>query len=274
MATKKESSFSNFFELRGELDKWHDRLVFALGSVLVLIIWQILCSSGTIPKSVLPSPVSILFAFKELHFENAFVRNMGYTYKLNLLGTIEAIIVGVPVGFILGLFPVCRSMTKRYIDLLRFLPLTALIGMFMCWFGIESNMKVQFLAFSIFVYILPQVITRIDEIDEVYIQTVKTLGASKWQTIKTVFFPLAMGKVFEDIRILSALSWTYIIVAETVNSGQGGIGALAQTFAGKARNDKVFAILITITIIGFIQDAVLIWMGKKLFPWLRTNKGR
>jgi len=99
------------------------------------------------------------------------------------------------------------------------------MGMFIIWFEIEDQMKIAFLTFGIIVYILPVVVQWIDEFGDVYLKTVFTLGATDWQTIRTVYIPAVMSKLVDDIRGLTAISWTYIIIAELLNR-QGGIGSL------------------------------------------------
>lgn len=219
-----------------------------------------------ISRAILPSPISVLASFKELHFEDMLVRNTLYSIKLNLLGYIEAIVISILLGFIIGLIPFFKSLLNRYIEAIRFLPLTAVTGLFIAWFGIETNMKVQFLAFGIIVYLLPVVVYRISQIDNIYLQTAYTMGASNWQMVRKVYWPFVTSRIFDDIRVLTAISWTYIIVAELVNK-TGGVGALIYTAARQSRLDKVFAILIVIIIIGVLQDRLFVWLDKVLFPY-------
>jgi NitT/TauT family transport system permease protein len=256
---------NDLFKLRGSLPKQTFGIIEMLGIILLLCIWQLIVTFHLVPLSLFPSPASVLHAFKELHFEDALVRNSLFSIQLNLLGYIEAIAIAIPLGFIIGLFPLFRGLFNRNVEALRFVPLTAVTGLFIAWFGIETNMKVQFLAFGIIVYLLPIVVQRIDEVEEVYLQTVFTLGASKWQIIRTVYIPAVLSKVSEDIRVLVAISWTYIIVAELVNKS-GGIGSLAYIAARQSRIDKVFAILIVIIFIGFVQDKLFVGLDKLLFP--------
>ena len=185
---------------------------------------------------------------------------------LNVFGYIEAVLVCVPLGFLIGLFPFFKGLFSRQVDAIRFIPLTAITGLFIVWFGIEDTMKIQFLAFGIAVYLLPVVVQRIDQVEKVYQQTAFTLGASKWQTIRTVFFPAVFSKLFDDIRVLVAISWTYIIVAEMVNK-TGGIGAMLYSAARQSRIDKVFALLFLIILVGFIQDKIFKAVDKYLFPY-------
>lgn len=254
-----------FFELRGELSKANKMIVQIVGLFMFIFVWHCL-SIYVDSEAVLPSPWKVLIAFQELYTQDLLAYNAMSSIQLNLHGYMKAILFCIPIGFIIGLFPLFKELTERYVNALRYIPLTAVTGLFIAWYGIEYNMKVQFLAFGIIVYLLPVVVQRIVEVEKVYHQTAYTLGASKWQIIKSVYFPSVISRVSDDIRVLTAISWTYIIVAEMVNN-QGGIGGLIFTAARQSRLDKVFAILIVIIIIGFIQDKIFQWLDKKLFPY-------
>lgn len=183
---------------------------------------------------------------------------------LNIKGYFWAIFIAIPIGFLIGLLPIFRGLFSKQVDALRYLPLTALTGLFIVWFGIEDQMKIAFLAFGILVYLLPVVVQRIDEVKDVYLKTVFTLGASDWQTIKSVYMPSVLSKLIDDIRVLTAISWTYIIIAELINR-QGGIGSMIYIKARQGEIEKVFAILIVIILIGFMQDRIFVYLDKRLF---------
>jgi NitT/TauT family transport system permease protein len=256
----------SFFALRGTLDPKAQVVVEIAGVLCLLLIWSLVCSVGGIPPTILPSPTDVLTCIPELHFKDAMVRNLGYSMYLNVAGYLEAVAICLPLGFLIGLFPLFKGLFSRQVDAIRFIPLTAITGLFIVWFGIEDTMKIQFLAFGIIVYLLPVVVQRVDGVERVYQQTAFTLGASTWETIRTVFFPAVFSKLFDDIRVLVAISWTYIIVAEMVNK-TGGIGAMLYSAARQSRIDKVFALLFLIILVGFIQDKIFKALDKKLFPY-------
>ncbi|MEM7101885.1 MAG: ABC transporter permease subunit [Bacteroidota bacterium] len=222
---------------------------------------------------ILPSPVHVIKSFKELHFEDYLVVNTGKSIWLNFLGYLLAIAVSIPIGFALGLIPFFRGLFNRTFDAFRFIPLTAVTGIFIMWFGFDNQMKVAFLAFGIIVYLVPVVVQRIDEVQSVYLRTVFTLGANSWQTIKTVYWPSVLSRLFDDIRVLTAISWTYITIAELLNKS-GGIGELIWLARRQSRMDKAFAVLVIIVLIGIFQDKLFFWLDKKLFPHKHMNKGK
>jgi NitT/TauT family transport system permease protein len=235
-----------------------------LGFALSLAIWWLM-SIHIASKSILPNPLDVVKSAHDLYEHDDLIGHMLFSIGLNVWGYMEALLFAVPLGFLIGLFGVFESLLRRQIDALRFVPLTAMIGLFIAWFGIGSSMKAHFLAFGIFVYLLPVVVQRVKDLDHVYVQTAYTLGASKTQTILKVFLPGVFSALMDDIRVLVAISWTYIIAAEIINM-TGGVGALIQASARQSRIDKVFALIFIIILIGIIQDRLFRFIDKILFP--------
>jgi NitT/TauT family transport system permease protein len=250
------------FALRGKLPPKTRLVIEFVGLAVILITWWLVVTTGLVSARMLPSPVSVISSYGELVGQDHLVRNLLFSLMLNVLGYIEAILIALPLGFLIGLQPIPRALFERYITAGRFLPLSAVVGLFILWFGMYTNMKVQFLALGIIVYLLPMVIQRVDEVDQIYHDTVKTLGASKWQAVTSVFIPGAYSKISDDIRVIVAISWTYIIIAEVVNRTQGGIGALCYSVSRAARPDKVFAILAVIILVGIIQDKLFLFLDR------------
>lgn len=235
---------------------------------------------GYVSKAVLPPPLEVLKSFDDLHYDkkevdgeivrtvkkNSVIFETGYSLWLNILGYVEAVLLSIIMGFLIGLIPFCRALLSRWVNAIRFVPLTAVTGLFIAWFGIDSNMKVQFLAFGIFVYLLPVVVQRIDEVQKTYLQTAYTLGASKWQQITSVYWPSVVSRIIDDIRVLTAISWTYIIIAEMLNQ-TGGIGALIHLSGRASQLDQVFALLLVIIVIGVLQDRLFVFLDKVMFKF-------
>ncbi len=220
----------------------------------------------------LPSPFTVVKAIPTMFKEDKLIPNIFKSIKLNIFGYIIAIFVSLVVGFLLGLIPLFRGLFNRLIDAGRFIPLTAVTGIFILWLGIDNEMKVTFLAFGILVYLIPVVVQRIDEVQSVYLHTVYTLGASAWQTVRSVYIPYVLSKLIDDIRVLTAISWTYITIAEMLNKS-GGIGELIWEAKRQSRLDKAFAVLVIIVLIGILQDRLFVFLNQILFPHkLAENK--
>jgi len=215
---------------------------------------------------ILPTPMAVAQAYPWLFGEKELASNALKSIWLNLQGYFWAVLMSLLFGFIVGLLPIARGLFGKQVDLMRYLPLSAMVGLFIAWFGIGSEMKIAFLAFGIFVFMMPVVIERVSEVKDVYLRTVFTLGATDWQTIKSVYIPSVMSKFIGDIRVLTAISWTYIIIAEVLNSSEGGLGAMVWKMRRQSDLPGVFAVLFLVILIGFLQDRLFAYLDKRLFP--------
>jgi len=186
----------------------------------------------------------------------------------NLQGYFWAVFFALLIGIPIAISPIAKAMFSRQIDTLRYVPLTALTPIFLVIFRPEASeaMKISFLAFGILVYLLPVVMQRLWETEDVYLKTAYTLGASDWQLVKSVYIPAVLSKLIDDIRVLTAISWTYIIIAE-VYYRTDGLGSYSYILGRQGNVAGVFAVLIMIVIIGYLQDQFFAYMNRRLFPY-------
>ena len=256
------------FKLRGTYSSQQGIIFGFIGFLVTLMIWIFFTSGGEpiVPSGILPTPAKVLGAFGDLMSDNELFKNLCLSLGYNFGGYIIALAIALPFGFLIGLYPVLNAAFKAQVDAIRFIPLTAITGLFIVAFGIGASSKINFLAFGIIIYLTPIIVQRISEVSDVFLKTVYTIGATDWQTIRTVYMPAVLSKLSDDIRVLTAISWTYIIVAEGIAS-QGGLGSLIYNVGRKqGRPDKTFAILIIFILIGLVQDRLFVYLDKRFFP--------
>jgi len=238
------------------------------GWIILFIIWYAVTNFGLINNHVMPTPKKTWDSFVEMQKDDNLFGNILFSIRINLVGYLKCIISALIVGFGIGLFPNVRKMFSQQVNALRFVPITALMGIFIAISGLTIITKINFLAFGIWVYLVPVVVQRIDEVNEVHLQMMKTLGANFWQTVRYVIWPSVIARLSDDIRILVGISWTYIIVAELAGI-QGGLGSLI--FLGERQSNvgKVYSVIFIIVAIGILQDALFRLIDKLLFRFKR-----
>lgn len=266
------------FNLEGKLSKKLDSSIFFIGIGILILFWYIISVNGIINTKILPNPIDVVTSYKVMALDLDLLPNMWYSIKLNFLGYFYALIIAIPLGFMIGLSPLGKALFNRIFNAFRFIPLPATSGIFIAIFGLGFNMKANFLSFGILIYILPVVIQRIMELqnpsndkDYVFLQTIKTLGASWTQKIRYVYVPYVMRKISDDIRVLTAISWTYISIVEILNK-DGGIGAMINTLSRQSRTAEVYALIFLIVIIGILQDTLFKYLDRLFFPSKYTKK--
>lgn len=253
-----------FVVLKGEPKK--KTLWLILGVIIFLASWYLLVYFKHYKPSVLPYPHKVLMSYPELITKYHLMRHLGYSILLNILGYTEAVVASILIGYALGLCPTLRGMFEPILTASRFLPLPSILGIMTGIFGIALNMKVQFLALGIAVYLVPVVIQRIIEVPQVYLDTSLTCGASKWQAIKTVIIPETIPRIFIDIIVLIAISWTYIVIAEMINASDGGIGSMIFVSQKLQRGDMLIAVILVILFWGVFQDKMMKLIYKIRYP--------
>ena len=222
---------------------------------------------------LLPPPQRVFGSFPALlnpparSVTGGLIPNAALSIWRNLQGYFWAVFLSLLIGIPIAVSPLARAMFSRQIDTLRYVPLTAVTPLFLIAFDSSQSeaLKVSFLAFGILVYLLPVVMQRLWETEDVYLKTAFTLGATDWQLVKSVYLPSVLAKLIDDIRVLTAISWTYIIIAESINR-DGGLGSLLYILARQGNIASAYAVLITIVIIGYLQDQLFAYMNRRLFP--------
>jgi len=252
--------------VREAISNHRARLLALAGLATFAGLWCLLSYADIIPSVILPSPTEVLRAFPELHSEEALVRSGAWSLYRVGMGFALSAAVAIPLGLLMGTFPAVKAFFAPLVDPLRFLPISALVPLFLVWFGIEETMKIMLLFVGTFVYLLPLVVEAVENVDEVYLQTATTLGASRWQLVSQVLIPGSLPAIGEALRVMNGIGWTYVILAEIVNA-RYGLGHLITVAGKRSHVDQIFAGVIVILLIGVLTDQLIRLVNKRLFAW-------
>lgn len=256
------------FELRGQLPKASKIQIGLLGLAAIILVWWAAVQTHIFNPQIIPSPVAIIGCLPELIVRDRLFSNLGLTVFMNIASWVEGALIALPIGFMIGMFPLFDALFGGYIQATRYIPLTATIVLFMAAFGIFMFMKVQFLTFAILVYLITAVVGRIRETPQIYVDAVKTLGANQWQIIKTVFIPQVLSRVFNDFINIVAISWTYAVYVELINKQEGGVGALIYNlYFRQNESEKLYALILIMVAVGYCFDLLLKQIDRKVFPF-------
>ena len=253
-------------KVREPITNQRARMLALVGLATFAGLWCLLSYADVVPTVILPSPTEVLRAFPTLHSEEALVRSAGWSLYRVTMGFLLSAAVAIPLGLLMGTFPAVKAFFAPLVDPLRFLPISALVPLFLVWFGIEETMKIMLLFVGIFVYLLPLVVEAVENVDEVYLNTATTLGASRWQLVSQVLIPASSPAIGEALRVMNGIGWTYVILAEIVNAPYG-LGHLITVAGKRSHVDQIFAGVIVILLVGVMTDQLIRMVNKSLFSW-------
>jgi ABC-type nitrate/sulfonate/bicarbonate transport system permease component len=242
--------------------------------VILVFVWVLLTNgkheNRMISPLILPSPYEVLASFKSLWFEAELSRSIVASTLRVICGFLAGLLVAFPLGLSMGSFSKVKAMFNPFMTFAAYLPIPALLPLTMSLFGIGELQKVMFLALAFFIYLLPLFVKTVDEVDNIYLQTAFTLGATKWQTVRRVLLGISSPKLFHAMRLGFGVGWTYIILAEMVAADRG-LGQIIIVAQRRGPREHIYLVLVVIVIIAYFTDKLWVKLGRKLFPYLEEK---
>lgn len=240
-----------------------------IGVVVVLLVWFALSASGWISANKLPSPLSVIKALGYLSWHEG--RSLLFDATLWSVGRVAAagvlvVLVGVPLGIVMGASPKFNALLSPLIDPFRSAPVVALLPILVMWLGIGESMKIAFLFIGAVVYLVPMVRDAIQAVPQSYWTGARDLGATPWECIRHAVMPIAMPRIADAIIVSVSVMWTYITVAEYVNA-KVGLGQLIQNARRFSAMDQVFAGIIVIMALALLTYQLMRYAKRRLYPW-------
>jgi NitT/TauT family transport system permease protein len=237
---------------------------------LVLGAWCLISYGGLAPADFLPSPTETIRGTLQLFIQYDLMSAILVSTRRILIAFALASSIALPLGILMGAFTPIHHVFEPVMAPLRYMPISAFIPLLILWFGIYEKQKIAFLFLGVFVYLLPVVVSAIRIVPEELVQTALTLGASKWQVIRTVLMPAALPEIFDSFRVMNAISWTYVILAEAVNP-EHGLGYMVELARTHQKASWSFAGLLVIGGIGLLTDLIIRSLSKMMFRWREVD---
>lgn len=258
------------FRLRAPITPLERLFAGAVFVALLLGAWTLatrgVAEERFISPAILGSPEEVARSFHTLWFERGLTRNVVASLWRVVQGFGLAILVGGPLGVACGAFPRANAFFAPFTVFGRNVPVSALVPLTLIWFGIDELQKVMFIFVATVAFVVFDVARAVASVEERYVQTARTLGASSAQVLFKVLVPLSLPEIFGSLRLLFGIAFGYIILAEMVNM-TGGLGALILTSQRRGPMEHVYLILIVITLVAYAIDRALLATAKALFPY-------
>jgi NitT/TauT family transport system permease protein len=262
--------FDKLFRIRKETSP-RARLALALCSwALVVLAWFLLTQWNILPPFSLPKPAGVVQAFLHLWTDYDLVGNVFQSWWRIAQAFAWCTIVAIPLGLLMGSFKWLHDFVNPVAAPMRSMPITAFLPAFIALFGMEEGMKVAFLWFGMFFYLLAVVVEEVNRVDDALLETAYTLGAKQRHAL-WLMFRASFPAIFGSFRILYDIGWTYVILAEMVNSRKG-VGYMVEAARKVLDFERVYAGIIAIGFAAFLFRWLLTVLERQLFPWRRSTR--
>lgn len=242
------------------------------GPVLVLIVWQVLCSTGVFSSVEIASPLAVLDAARELWSPPVLPTNI----LVSLERVAEGLILGVAAGVLLavasGLLRIGEDLLDPVLQAARAVPILGLVPLAIIWFGVGEFPKVFLIALGCLFPVYINTYAAIRGVDSKLVEAGQTFGLNRAGLIRRVILPGSLPGFLVGLRFALVGSWLVDVVAEEINA-QSGLGYLINQAQTTNRTDIMFLCLAIYAILGLIADGIVRLLERYLLTWRRGFTG-
>jgi NitT/TauT family transport system permease protein len=223
---------------------------FAAASLLAVwhysVVW-----SGT---DVFPSPLHVERGLAELLRKHVLWADIGESLRRVAIGFGTAVVIGIPLGLALGLYPAANQVVNPVLQILRPISPIAWIPIAIIFFGVGDYAAIFLIFLGAFFPIVLACVSGVRSVPLLFRRAGQNFGLSFTQLLARVIFPAALPQILIGLRIALGIAWLVVVAAEMV-AVESGLGYLVidSRNSGK-RYDLVVAAMLLIGIIGLILD--------------------
>ncbi|PTX54819.1 taurine transport system permease protein [Litoreibacter ponti] len=195
--------------------------------------------------------------------------HLGYSLFRVVVGFFFGALVGIPLGYAMGLSNWFRGWFDPIVEFMRPVPPLALIPLVIIWAGIGEVGKIILLFLAALWIMAIAARSGVSGVNITKVHAAYSLGASKWQIMRHVIVPNSLPEIFTGARVAMGVCWGTVVAAELV-AAEKGAGMMIMVASKFQNTDIVLMGIILIGVIGFSIDVLMRWAERFLVPW----KGR
>jgi len=232
--------------------------------LIFLAVWAAI--APFYPPSFFPGPLETLAGGKEILLDGTLVRFSRISLERVLTGWFLGILVGAPLGILIGRVRLLRQLIEPFVDFFRFIPAIAFLTLFIMWFGVGERSRIILIMYATCFVVIINTAAGVLSIPPGRVSAARTLGASEWRIVWHVIVPECVPYVFTGVRLGLGSAFTAIVAAEML-AAREGVGYMIQFGRTVARPDIVIVGMLVIGAIGAILSALLQFVEQHFLKW-------
>nr|WP_267878598.1 ABC transporter permease subunit SaoP [Jonquetella anthropi] len=252
-------------DLTGIMGRKKGVVYMVAGTALVCAIWYFVAKA--INRSlILPDFLTTMKVFFTGWFDGKVMSNLYITLTRVFTGCVFAIMIGLPLGLLMGYSRTALVALSPYVNSIRQVPIMAWVPLSIIWFGLGDGPTVFMITMSAVFPILINTISGVMNIDPNYKNAARCMGAKTWQVMRDVVLPGALPNFLTGCRLALGSAWMSVICAEFIatSTGFGYIMVEAQV---RMQTPLLYALMIMSALVGFAIDQSIVLLERCLTGW-------
>jgi sulfonate transport system permease protein len=249
-----------------------ERYLPYLVPAVIVLLWQLGCSTGWIADRIMPSPAAVASAF----WEAASSGQLSHDVAVSGARALGGLLIGGSIGFLLGIAngvsKLSEQLTDTTLQMVRTIPHLAMIPLVILWFGIGEEAKLFLTSLGVLFPIYLNTYHGVRNVDRDLIEMGRVYGMSGWSLFRKVIFPGALPSIFVGLRYALGIMWLTLIVSESI-AASSGIGHMANTAREFMMTDVVVLALVIYAVLGKLADVVARALERWTLSWNVAYQG-
>jgi sulfonate transport system permease protein len=227
------------------------RILISTAAVLTfLTVWEIAPRVGMADVTYTSQPSRVIAASLEIVRNGVFFHDISVSLSEFAVGFALAVVVGVPLGLLLGRVSILQYILDPPIMAIYATPHLALLPIIVVWLGIGMQSKIAVAFIGGVIPILVNSMAGVREVDRSWVIAARSFCASEWDVLAKVILPAALPGVIMGIRLGLSRSVLGVVVAEMYQS-QAGIGNEIMRYGSEFRTDLLLFDVLLVSLFGF-----------------------
>jgi ABC-type nitrate/sulfonate/bicarbonate transport system permease component len=239
-------------------------------SILVFLgflgLWQVVATAELISPVFFPAPQKCFVTLYEQMNQPEFWQAFSQTISRMIVGFSIAAFCGVTLGAIIGLSSRARTYIEPTLELIRPLPASAIIPVFILLMGLNDSMIVAVILFSSLWPVLLNTVHGFKTVEPRLLEVAQILHLSQMEVIFKIALPNAMADIFAGLRLSLTVSLILAVVAEML-AGTTGLGQNITLAARSFRSADLYAGIMVLGAVGYITNTALAKVERHVLRW-------
>lgn len=235
----------------------------------LVVAWQLVCVFELVPNYMLPSPIDVVKAFVgdfSLLMHHAWV---------SLAEAFLGLFFGVALAFVLAAlmdrFDLLYKAAYPLLIITQTIPAVAIAPLLVLWLGYDMAPKIALVIIVCFFPIAVGLLDGFKSVDPDTLSLMRAMGASRLQTFRYVKLPACLTPFFSGLRISVSFSVVGAVIAEWLGGFQG-LGVYMIRVKKSFSFDKMFAVILLISVISLLLIKGVALLQRAAMPWLKKQK--
>ena len=237
--------------------------ISAAAVLMFLAAWQIAPRLGLVDSFYTSDPIRVLLAAVEVVRSGTLGHDAAVSLSEFVAGFALALTVAVPLGLLLGAFPVLRELIDPPIMAIYATPQLALLPIFVLWLGIGMGSKIAVVFLGAAIPIIVNTMAGVRQVDRSLVLAARSFGATRRDLFARVVLPASLPSVIVGVRLGVSRAILGVVVAEMYVS-QDGIGNQIMRLGSAFRVDRLLVYVLLVSVFGVTLTNVVRRLEERL----------